>query len=75
MDEDSGTYRSFIESLVPAWPQCYSGKMLWDNATARRFGVYGPSEFVLLDPKGRLVAKGRGAQSAKEAIEAASLTR
>jgi hypothetical protein len=42
---------------------------------ARRFGVDEPSEFVLLDPQGRLVAQGHGAQRAKEAIEAASLKR
>ena len=73
LDEDPGTYRSFVDSIAPCWAQCYSGRMLWDNAMARRFGAYAPSEFVLLDPEGRLVAHGHGAQSAKEAIQAASL--
>ena len=73
LDEDLSTYRSFVDSIVGAWSNCFSGQMLWDNQTARRFGVYAPSEFVLLDPEGRFVAHGHGAQGAKEAIQAASL--
>ena len=73
LDEDPVTYLGFVDSIAAGWSHCYSGRMLWDNAMARRFGVYAPSEFVLLDPEGRLVAHGHGAQGAKEAIEAASL--
>ena len=74
LDEDLGTYAKFVDSLGAGWSQCFSGLMLWDNAMARRFGVYAPSEYVLLDPRGKLVSQGHGAQGAKEAIAAASLT-
>jgi len=57
LDSTVATYRAFVEAHKPAWPQCFVGSTFWDNPVAARFGATGPSDLILLDPEGRVVAR------------------
>jgi hypothetical protein len=60
MDEDPAAHREFVRRTGAGWPTCFSGRVLWDNALARRFEVESPSDFVVIDPSGRLAIKSNG---------------
>ena len=68
LDESVDEFRDFVESTGVEWPQCFSGRMLWDNAIGRRFGVSIPSDYVIIDPEGRLFRRGNGFDELKLTI-------
>jgi hypothetical protein len=57
LDATQAAYRAFVEAHRPAWPQCFVGSTFWDNPVAVKFGATGPSDLILLDPAGRMVAR------------------
>lgn len=68
-DEDAGEFERWIVQAKVDWPQCFLGHEMWDNALAHRFGVQSPSNFVLLDPSGRLLQRGTGMAQIVPALE------
>ncbi len=60
LDENAEAFSGFVDAQQPPWPQCFPGTGPWDNPLARGFGVTGPSEFVLIDPEGKVAARDRG---------------
>jgi hypothetical protein len=69
MDEDRSRVAEATAESDINWPQCFSGRTLWDNDLVRRFGARTPSDFVLIDPAGRLVASGTGAEELQLHLE------
>ena len=67
-DERFEDFSSFVETTAMSWPQCFVGHAYWDNPIARQFEIRNPSGFVLLDPDGKLVAKGKGFRELKERL-------
>ena len=68
MDEDRARSQEFVRVTGADWPHCFSGRVLWDNAVARRFGVDSPSDYVIIDPSGRLAIKGNGIDALEDAL-------
>lgn len=60
MDEDQEKSREFVRRIGANWPHCFSGRLLWDNALARQFGTDTPSDFVIIDPLGRIAFRSNG---------------
>jgi len=69
MDESVERSKMFVRQTQIGWPNCFSGRVLWDNDLARRFEVDNPSDFVVLDPSGRVVTKDNGAYLLEELLE------
>jgi len=57
LDATRSAFRAFVEAHQPGWPQCFVGSTFWDNPVAARFGATGPSDLILLDPDGRVMAR------------------
>jgi peroxiredoxin len=74
MDETRGESDEFIRLTGASWPNCHSGKVLWDNAIARQFNVDNPSDYVVIDPSGRIALKGNGVYILEGLLEEAVLT-
>ena len=70
LDESRQGFDEFVATTRPDWPQCFSGKLFWDNELASRFKVSVPGDFVLIGPDGRYVANGNGAKELRQTLEA-----
>lgn len=68
LDEEAATFRDFATRHAGVGTHCFLGTTLWDNAIARRFGVVAPSDFVVVDPRGRILFQDRGIEALRRAL-------
>lgn len=69
LDEVQERFDGFASRHGAGWSHCFTATTLWDNAIARRFGAVAPSEYVLLDPHGRISLQGQGIEDLKKALQ------